>query len=97
MIGTLVGLGILFPIIAGLICLPIKNHKARGGIVYLTAAVLIISSILVLRQGSVPIEYSPASTWDSVILVFNYVILAVFSDCGYQGLLPREVYLDTIS
>jgi ech hydrogenase subunit A len=90
-IGTLVGLGILFPIIAGLVCLPIKNHKARGGIVYLTAAVLIIISILVLRQGSVPIEYSPSSSWDSVVLVLNYVILAVFLIVAIRDIAPRGV------
>ena len=91
MIGTLVGLAILFPIITGLICLLIKNHKARGGVVYLTAAVLIISSIFFLRQGSFPIGYSPASTWDSVILVFNYVILACFLFVAIRDIAQRGV------
>ena len=58
MIDTLLGLSILFPIVTGLICLGVKNHKARGGIVYLTTIVLIVSSILLLRQGSFPLEYS---------------------------------------
>jgi ech hydrogenase subunit A len=89
--GTLLGLAILFPIITGLICLPIKNHKARGGIVSLTAAVLIVSSILFLRQGSFPIGYSPASTWDSVILVFNYVILAVFLFMAIRDIAQRGI------
>ena len=91
MIGTLVGLAILFPIIAGLICLPIKNHRARGGIVYLTAVVLIVSSIFLLRQGSSPIEYSPSSTWDSVILVLNYVILAIFLVLAIRDIAQRGV------
>ncbi len=96
MIGTLVGLAILFPIITGLICLLIKNHRARGGIVSLTAVVLIISSILFLRQGPFPIEYSSASTWDSVILVFNYVILAIFlfvaiRDIGQRGISRHNI------
>jgi ech hydrogenase subunit A len=94
--GTLVSLAILFPIIAGLICLLIKNHRARGGIVSLTAVVLIISSVLFLRQGPFPIEYSPASTWDSVILVFNYVILALFlfvaiRDIGQRGISRHNI------
>ena len=92
----LVGLAILFPIIAGLICLLIKNHRARGGIVSLTAVVLIINSILFLRQGPFPIEYSPASTWDSVILVLNYVILAFFifvaiRDVGQRGISRHNI------
>lgn len=91
MTNSLVGLAILFPIITGLICLLIRNHKARGGIVYLTAGVLIISSILFLRQGSSPIEYSPASAWDSVILVFNYVILAVFLILAIRDIAQRGI------
>jgi ech hydrogenase subunit A len=92
----LVGLAILFPIVAGLICLLIKNHRARGGIVSLTAAVLIISSISFLRQGPFPIEYSPAPAWDSVILVFNYVILAIFlfvaiRDIGQRGISRHNI------
>jgi ech hydrogenase subunit A len=90
-IGILVGVAILFPIITGLICLPIKNHKARGVIVYVTAVVLIISSILFLRQGSFPTEYSPAPTWDSVILVFNYVILALFIFVAIRDISQRGI------
>jgi ech hydrogenase subunit A len=90
-IGTLVGVVILFPIITGLICLLIKNHRARGGIVSLTAVVLIISSIFFLRQGSFPIEYSPAPTWDSVILVFNYVILAFFIFVAIRDIAQRGI------
>jgi ech hydrogenase subunit A len=87
----LVGLAILFPIIAGLICLLIKNHRARGGIVSLTAVVLIISSVLFLRQGPFPIEYSPAPTWDSIILVFNYVILAIFLFVAIRDIAQRGI------
>jgi len=95
-IGALVGLAILFPIVAGLICLPIKNQRVRGGIVSLTAVVLIVSSIFFLRQGPFPIEYSPASIWDSVILVLNYVILAVFlfvaiRDIGQRGISRHNI------
>lgn len=91
MIDSLVGLSILFPIITGLICLAIKNHKARGGIVYLTAAVLIISSLFYLRQGSFPIEYSPAPTWDWVVLVFDYVILAYFLFVAVRDFAQRGI------
>jgi len=90
-INSLVGLAILFPIITGLICLLIRNHKARGGIVCLTAGVLIVTSMLFLRQGSSPIEYSPASAWDSVILVFNYVILAVFLILAIRDIAQRGI------
>lgn len=91
MIDSLLGLSIFFPIIAGFICLGIKNHKARGSIVFLTAAVLIISSIFYLRQGSFPIEHSPAPAWDSVILVLNYVILAYFLFVAVKDFAQRGI------
>ena len=56
---TLLFLSILLPIITGFICLAIKNHTARGGIVYLTTIVLIVTSILYLWRGPFPIKYTP--------------------------------------
>lgn len=91
MIDSLLGLSIFFPIIAGFICLGIKNHKARGSIVFLTAVVLITSSIFFLRQGSFPIEYSPAPTWGWVILVLNYVILAYFLFVAIKDFAQRGI------
>ena len=87
--GTLVAVAVLFPIVAGLICLLIENHRARAGIVYLTAAVLIINSIFFLRQVSFPIEYSPAPGWDWVILVFSYAILAYFIFAAVRDIIQR--------
>src|SRR4030042_4932116 len=87
----LLGLSILFPIITGIICLGIKNHKARGGVVYLTAAVLIISSLFYLRQGPFPLEYSPHPDWDWLILVLNYVILAYFLFVAVRDLAQRGI------
>jgi ech hydrogenase subunit A len=90
-IGSLMGLAILFPIITGLVCLLIENHKARSGVVFFTAAVLIISSIFFLRQGSFPIEYSPPARWDWVILVVNYAILAFFIFAAIKDIVQRGI------
>jgi len=90
-IDSLLGLSIFFPIIAGFICLGIKNHKARGSIVFLTAAVLIISSIFYLRQGSFPIEHSPGPAGDWIILVLNYVILAYFLFVAIKDFAQRGI------
>jgi ech hydrogenase subunit A len=89
--GTLVGLAILFPIITGLICLLIKNHRGRGGIVYLTAAVLIVTSILFLRQAPFPLTYTPSLAWDWLVLIFNYVILAVFLIVAIRDIARRGI------
>lgn len=78
MIDTLLGLSILFPIVTGLICLGLKNHKARAGLVFLTTIVLIVNSIIFLQQRSFPLEYTAAPAWDWLILVFDYIILAYF-------------------
>lgn len=88
---SLLGLSIIFPIIAGFICLGIKNHKARGSIVFLTAAVLIISSIFYLRQGSFPMESSPHPNWDWVVLVLNYAILAYFLFVAIKDIAQRGI------
>jgi ech hydrogenase subunit A len=90
-IDSLLGLSIFFPIFAGFICLGIKNHKARGSIVFLTAAVLIISSIFYLRQGSFPIEHSPGPAGDWIILVLNYVILAYFLFVAIKDFAQRGI------
>jgi membrane-bound ClpP family serine protease len=97
----LAGLAILFPIIVGLICLPIKNHRARGGIVSLTAVVLIVTSIFFLLQGPFAIGDSPASAWDALIFVFNYAILAFFvfaaiRDITQRGVSPAELRLSSM-
>jgi ech hydrogenase subunit A len=90
-IDSLVGLAILFPIITGLICLLIENHKARSGVVYLTAAVLIITSIFFLRQGSLPIEYSAPARWEWVILIANYALLAFFIFAAVKDIVQRGI------
>lgn len=91
MIDTLLGLSILFPIIIGLICLGIENHKIRGGVVYFTTIVLIVSSILLVRQGSFPLEYTAAPAWDWVILAFDYIILAYFLFVAIRELAQESV------
>jgi NADH:ubiquinone oxidoreductase subunit 5 (chain L)/Multisubunit Na+/H+ antiporter, MnhA subunit len=88
---TLIGLSILFPILTGFVCLGLKNHKARAGIVILTAIVLIVTSLLFLKQGSFPIKYSPAPAWDWVILIFDYVILAFFLFVAIKDFVQRGI------
>jgi len=50
---ALIFLSILFPVAIGIICLGIKNHKARAGLVIFTACVLILTSILFFCAGKV--------------------------------------------
>jgi len=91
MIDALVGLLILFPIITGSICLAVKNYKLRASIIILTAAVLIISCLLFLGQGSFPVEYSPAPVWDWIILVCEHVLTAYFLLVAIRDLARRGI------
>jgi len=86
-VDILLVLAIGFPVLTGIICLGIKNHKARAGVVSLTAVVLIVTSVLFLGQGSSP--YSPPLAWDWVILVLDYVILAYFLFVAIRDFIQR--------
>jgi len=90
-VDTLIGLSILFPILTGVICLTLKDYKLRAGVVGLTAVVLIANSILLLTQGSFPMESSPHPNWDWVVLVFNYAILAIFLVVGIRDIVTRGI------
>jgi ech hydrogenase subunit A len=90
-IDTLLGLAILFPVITGLICLGLKNYKARAGFVILTAVVLIVNSVIFLTQGPFPAESSPHPNWDWVVLVLNYGILAFFLVVAIRDIAKRGI------
>lgn len=95
-VGTFVGLSVLLPVVTGLICLLIKNHQARAGVVVFTAAVLIVNSILFLLRGSLPTDYTPTAVWDLVVLVFNYVILAFFIFAAIKDIAQRGISIHNV-
>jgi ech hydrogenase subunit A len=93
MIDALIGLLILFPIMAGLACLKIRNHKVRAGVVITTALVLIVVSLLFWTQAALPIKYSPTHAfhivWYWAVLVFNFIILAYFTYAATKDIFQR--------
>lgn len=95
-IGSFAGFSILLPVVTGFICLLIKNHQARAGVVYFTAVLLIINSVLFLLQGSFPVEYNPAAAWDLVVLVLNYVILAFFISAAIRDIAQRGISIHNV-
>ena len=96
MIDTLVGLLVLVPVVTGFICLAIKKYEVRAGIVILTAAILIIGSLLLLSQGSFPLVYSPGAVWDWVILVSEYAILTFLLVAGVIDIIRRGISLHNV-
>lgn len=89
MASSLIAIAVLFLFTAGLVCLFLKNTLLRSGLVALSAIVLICSSILLFSQGNLPIEYSPAHQWDSVILVLDYALLVFFLFVGVKDILKN--------
>lgn len=82
----LVAILIFAPIIFGFICLLIKNHRLRAPFIVLSALILIASSIglllHVMREGA--FSFSPPGIWNTLILIFDYVLMAYFFFVGFQ-------------
>jgi ech hydrogenase subunit A len=97
MTNVLVGLAVLFPVAAGLICLGIKHPKARAGVVITAAVVLVATAILFLTGVGLPLEYTPSSGfWHWAILSLNYGVIAFFiamaaRDMRQRGLSPHNI------
>jgi len=73
MLDWLMGISILLPFVAAILCLFIKNHGVRGFIVTLTGLTLAISSIMLLNYG--PFSYTPES-----LLGFDVGMLITIAD-----------------
>lgn len=97
MTGTLTGIAILFPFAAALLCLAIKNHLARAGVILLSGVVLITTSILLFIGGELPFEASLAQGWDIAILVLDYVLMAYFLFLGVRDLRQNGAQLRNIA
>jgi ech hydrogenase subunit A len=73
MIDVLVGVSILLPVIAAVVCYLTQNHKVRAAIIVITGIALAVSSLLLLQNG--PFSYTPES-----ILGININSLITFAD-----------------
>lgn len=75
MVDALIGISIILPFIAGLLCFLTKNHKGRAVIIVTTGIVLTISSIMLFHNLSGPYEYTPET-----LLGLNVNSLITFAD-----------------
>lgn len=86
MTDVMMAIAILLPVVAGLIIFAVRNYFARCVVVTATALVLIVNSLLILKQG--PFTYSPTGfNWDLIITILDYVILLFYI---YLGLSLRN-------
>ncbi len=92
--GIIVAIAIIFPLVAGFICLGLRNSKARTALILFTSIILIALSILFIRHGS--FEYTPPVEWDMVILVLDYVLLAYFLYIGMADFVSMGINIRNV-
>jgi len=71
---------ILAPIAGGILCFLLRHSVLRGLIIFLTAIILIVSSIILFTQGG--FTYSAPDYWNTVITVLDFDILLYFLYVG---------------
>ena len=64
---------ILAPIAGGILCFLLRHSVLRGLIIFLTAIVLIVSSIILFAQGG--FTYSAPEYWNTIIMALDFAIL----------------------
>lgn len=89
MLQWLLGLNIIVPIVAAVLCFLIKNHAVRAAVVLVTAADLIITSIMLLLQGlNGPIVMEVQTLFGvpigEIILVCEFALLLVILYISYR-------------
>jgi len=75
MVDVLIGISILMPCIAGMLCFFIENHRLRAAIIVTTGILLTISSLLLFQNLHGPYHYTPET-----ILGLNVNSLITFAD-----------------
>lgn len=79
----MMAVAILLPLVAGILVFIFRQYHLRGAIVVLTAAALIINSILLLKQGPVLGGYTPEGfNWGLTITILDYAILLFYLYAG---------------
>lgn len=81
MLDALIGISILLPFVAGILCFLAKDHKARAGIIVTTGIALTIGSLLLFQGLSGPYSYTPESLLgidiNSLITFADFALLFV--------------------
>ena len=82
---TLIAVNIGLPVVSALASLVFSDRRARTGIVYLTAAVLVVSSLLLYNAGG--LELNPSGGFETAVVALDFVLLLYFL---YQGFVHRS-------
>jgi len=79
----LLNCAILAPIVGGILCFLLRHSVLRGLIIFLTAILLIVSSIILFVQGG--FTYNAPEYWNTVIAVLDFAILLYFLYIGFAN------------
>jgi ech hydrogenase subunit A len=86
MMEGLIGISILLPVIAAVLCLIIKNHGVRVAGIVIVGIVLAISSLIILRHG--PFSYTPESILgikvNSLVTAADFALLFVILGFAFK-------------
>jgi ech hydrogenase subunit A len=78
---TLIAVNIGLPAFSALVSLVLGDRRARTGVVYLTATVLVASSLLLYGAGNMDI--TPGGGFETAVVALDFVLLLYFLYKGY--------------
>lgn len=79
----LLGTAVLVPVGCGVLCYLIRNNVLRTLLIILNALILIACSVLLLLGGG--FTFTPASYWNTIITVLDFVLLVYFLYLGFAS------------
>lgn len=80
---TMMAVAILLPVVSAILVFAVRHYQARGFIVILTAAILSINSVLILKQGK--FLFTPTGVdWNHIISVLDFLMLFFFVYTGFS-------------
>jgi len=85
--GWLIAVALLLPLLAGVVCFLVDNRSLRRAVVLVTAALLSVDSLLLMRGG--PTQYTPPPLseglgWGQIIAAADFILLLGFLYIGWQ-------------
>lgn len=88
MLDVLIGVSILLPFVAALLCFLIKNHKVRAGVIVAAGIALTVTSILLFQMLDGPYSYTPESlaglNVNSLITFADFALLFIILAIAFK-------------
>jgi len=86
MVDVLIGVSILLPFIAGLLCFMTGNAKARAAVIVTTGVVLTLSALMLFQNG--PCTYTPETLLgfdvNAIITFFDFALLFIILGIAFK-------------